>query len=67
MLLLWVLLMEWCLTDPTLTTIEQHGHEMGQIAAKMLLRRINSYEEYETITKIIKTNLIIRESTQRDI
>ena len=55
------------ITDPTLTTIEQHGHEMGQIAAKMLLRRINSYEEYETITKIIKTNLIIRESTQRDI
>jgi len=55
------------ITDPTLTTVEQHGFDMGQIATKMLLRRINSYEDYETITKIIKTNLIIRESTQRDI
>lgn len=55
------------LTDPTLTTVEQHGFEMGQIATNMLLRRINSYEDYETITKIIKTNLVIRESTQRDI
>lgn len=55
------------LTDPTLTTIEQHGFEMGQIATKMLLRRINSYDDYETVTRIIKTNLIIRESTQRDI
>lgn len=55
------------LTDPTLSTVEQHGFEMGQTATKMLLRRINSFEDYETITKIIKTNLIIRESTQRDI
>lgn len=52
-------------TDPTLTTVEQHGFEMGQTATELLLRRINSKENYETITKVIKTNLVLRESSNR--
>ncbi len=55
------------LTDPTLTTVEQHGDSIGEIATKLLLRRIHAEEgEYiPTLTKVIKTNLIVRESTCR--
>lgn len=54
------------LTDPTLTTVEQHGDKMGEMAADLLLKRINTGDEIvETVTKVIKTNLIIRESTRR--
>lgn len=51
------------LTDPTLTTVGQHGEEMGRIAAELLLKRVNSEESYPTVTKVLKTNLIVREST----
>ena len=55
------------LTDPTLTTVEQHGDDMGEIATNLLLRRIHAEEgeRIPTVTKVIKTNLIIRESTCR--
>lgn len=55
------------LTDPTLTTVEQHGDHIGEIATNLLLRRINA-EEGEmipTVTKVVKTNLIVRGSTGR--
>ncbi len=52
-------------TDPTLTTIDQHGFEMGKEAAQLLLNRINkTIDNYSPITKVIPTNLIARESTQ---
>lgn len=54
------------LTDPTLTTVEQHGDQMGEIATNLLLRRINSGDELiPTVTKVLKTNLIVRGSTRR--
>lgn len=52
------------MTEPPLTTVEQHGYEMGQIAVRMLLNRLEKEEEdYEPETRVIKTDLIIREST----
>lgn len=54
-------------TDPALTTVEQHGFKMGQLASDLLLKRINSNEaEYEPVTKVVKTNLVLRDSTCRD-
>lgn len=54
------------LTDPTLTTVEQHGDKIGEIATELLLHRINAGDEpIPTTTKVIKTNLIIRASTRR--
>jgi len=51
-------------TDPTLTTIDQHGFEMGKQAAQLLLDRINeTIDNYSPVTKVIPTNLIKREST----
>jgi len=54
------------LTDPTLTTVGQHGEKMGRIATELLLKRIQADDPaYPTETKILKTDLVIRESTQR--
>ncbi len=53
------------MTYPTLTTVDQHGMEMGQIAMRLLLDRISkSHADYTPITKVIKPNLVIRESTE---
>ncbi|PLW97219.1 MAG: LacI family transcriptional regulator [Marinilabiliales bacterium] len=52
------------IVDPPLSTVDQHGYEMGQEAARMLLHRLrkrNSETPFET--RIVKTNLVIREST----
>lgn len=52
------------LTDPPLTSVDQHGYEMGTIATQMLIKRITSLEEdYPFETKILNTNLIIRGSS----
>ncbi|HET6558554.1 MAG TPA: LacI family DNA-binding transcriptional regulator [Prolixibacteraceae bacterium] len=50
--------------SPSITTIAQPGFEMGQKAAQMLIRQIESRErKYETI--VLPTELIIRESSQK--
>lgn len=51
-------------SDPPLSTIEQHGYEMGYKAAKLLIDRINSEKEKNFVTEIIPTKLIIRKSTK---
>ncbi|MEN8229051.1 MAG: LacI family DNA-binding transcriptional regulator [Bacteroidota bacterium] len=52
-------------TDPQLTSVSQHGFEMGKTAMKMLLKRINSPEkDYPAVTEILKTELILRGSTK---
>jgi len=51
---------------PTLTTVAQHGMEMGEAAARMLIDRLESSEETNSFyTQIIQTSLIERESTKR--
>jgi LacI family transcriptional regulator len=52
------------ITDPTLTSVDQHGYEMGTIATEMLLKRILAGEnEFPFETKVLNANLIVREST----
>ena len=51
------------MTDPPLTTVEQFGYKMGQNAARMLLNRLFSKEDYPPIKDVIKSELIIRGST----
>ncbi len=51
--------------SPQMSTISQHGEKMGAKAAKLLIHRIENEEEkpdYET--KIIKTDLVMRNSTK---
>ena len=53
--------------SPSLTTVSQHGVEIGEVAAKKLIERLEESEEdtsdYETI--VIKTKLKERESTRK--
>lgn len=52
-------------TDPPLTTVSQHGFELGKRAAAILLERINSgLEMMDPILEVLPTELIIRESTR---
>lgn len=51
-------------TDPMLTTVQQHGRQMGQMAMQMLLDRMQEQEIHEpSKIYVIPTDLIIREST----
>ena len=52
-------------TDPTLTSVDQHGFEMGKVAARLLINRIQGIEKKRGIvSKIIKTKLVVRNSTR---
>jgi LacI family transcriptional regulator len=51
------------ITDPTLTSVDQHGYEMGTVATRMLLKRILSKDDYPAETKILNANLIVRGSS----
>ncbi len=52
------------ITEPNLTSVDQHGYEMGTIACQMLLNRIlNPNLSKEPKTKILDANLIIRGSS----
>lgn len=51
--------------SPSLTTVSQHGPEIGAAAAKLLIERLESKEnEYPYKTTVIKTELRLRESTK---
>ncbi|NRT14027.1 LacI family transcriptional regulator [Flavobacterium sp. 28A] len=52
---------------PSLSTVSQHGVEIGEVAAKLLIDRLESTEEnipYETV--VIKTKLKERESSRKN-
>jgi len=52
------------ITDPTLTSVDQHGYEMGTTATEMLLRRITSDDrDYPYETRVLSANLIVRGSS----
>jgi len=54
-------------TEPSLTTVAQPGFEMGQEAAKLFIQQVkhDDIESYQPVSKVLKTQLIIRESSSR--
>lgn len=58
------------LLEPSLTTVDQPGFEMGQEAARLLIRHIEMKEKEVsdpiTETKILKTKLVIRNSSLKN-
>ena len=55
------------ITDPHLSSVDQHGYEMGTTAAEMLFHRILSdEEEYVPEIKILKADLIVRGSSEKE-
>lgn len=54
------------ITDPLLTTVSQHGFEIGKKATEILIKRINDEcEVNHPVTEIVKTDLVIRDSTRK--
>lgn len=53
------------LIQPSLTSIDQPGFEMGQTSAQLLLNKIKNYSTKNT-RKILKSKLIIRNSTNKN-
>jgi LacI family transcriptional regulator len=53
------------LTNPTLTSVEQDGYIVGKEAVRLLIDRLENKNEVPFQTKIIKTKLVIKGSTQR--
>lgn len=54
--------------DPNLTTVNYPVHEMGEIAARLLINHLNGVASiYETKTVILRHELIIRESSLNPI
>lgn len=50
---------------PRLTAVAQHGEKMGEVAARLLIEKVESEDEEETYTtEIINTEIIERESTR---
>lgn len=55
------------ITDPNLTSVDQHGYEMGITAAEMLFHRILSTDtHYIPEIKVLNADLIIRGSSLKE-
>jgi LacI family transcriptional regulator len=52
------------ITNPALTSVDQHGYEMGTIATEILLKRILKTDNKSPFeTRVLNANLIVRESS----
>ena len=55
-------------SSPKLTTVSQHGEQMGATAAEMLIDKLqNKNEKRASKTKVIKTDLVERKSTKPSV
>ncbi len=55
------------ITDPNLSSVDQHGYEMGILAAEILFHRILSAgEEYIPEVKVLQADLIVRGSSVKE-
>jgi LacI family transcriptional regulator len=53
-----------CVIEPNLTTIDYKGHEMGEVAAKVLIGHLNNQADLQqTHSLILRSELIIRGSS----
>lgn len=50
--------------SPSITSMEQHGFEMGEKSANLLIDRLEQPSQEDFKTKIVKTTLKLRESTR---
>lgn len=51
------------LVEPAITTVSQPAYKLGSTAAELLIRQIDSGENFVPKTEVLKTELLIRQST----
>lgn len=55
------------LSTPSLTSVEQHGEQMGEMAAKLLIERVEHQSDDEDLafrTKVLDASIVKRKSTR---
>lgn len=51
-------------STPAISTVKQNSFKMGEIAAKLLIEKLENEDEHESyITEVVKTELVHRETT----
>lgn len=56
-----------CVIEPNLTTIDYKGHEMGEVAAKILIGHLtNQADLQQTHSLILRSEIIVRESSLKN-
>jgi LacI family transcriptional regulator len=53
------------IVEPGLSSVDQHGYEMGQTSVNMLIDRIEGQKENKLETVELKTKLVVRKSSSR--
>lgn len=51
--------------EPSITTMAQPSYEIGRVAAKLFLQQLEEKDDFEPVTTVIPTELIIRNSTRK--
>ncbi|HEX5170141.1 MAG TPA: LacI family DNA-binding transcriptional regulator [Cyclobacteriaceae bacterium] len=51
--------------EPSLTTVAQPAFELGKEAARLFFEQMRDKENFEPVTKVVPTELIIRNSTRK--
>lgn len=51
-------------TDPKLTTVEQHGEEVGESAIDILISKLEGNDDRKVPNRIVRTNLVVRGTTK---
>jgi LacI family transcriptional regulator len=52
-------------TDPMLSTMDQHPKKVGEEAMRLILERVKSENKSEAKNKLVKTSMILRETTRK--
>lgn len=55
------------LTDPPLTSVQQHGYVLGREAVSMLIGSLENREKRDFQTRVIKTELVVKGSTRNTV
>lgn len=55
------------LVTPTISSVEQPAFEVGKIAAKLFIETVHNNGDMSQVEEVLKTKLIVRESSQRTI
>jgi DNA-binding LacI/PurR family transcriptional regulator len=55
------------LVTPTISSVEQPAFELGKIAAKLFIETVHNNGDMSSVEEVLKTKLIVRESSQRII
>src|SRR4030043_32239 len=53
------------LTDPPLTSVQQHGYTVGREAVGLMINNLEKRKEVPYQTKVIKTELVVKGSTRK--